>query len=44
MPAAAAAHGQAYSRGRTGIARALVVASLPGSLGVVLLATGLPGT
>lgn len=42
--AAAAAHGWAYSRGRTGTARALAVASLVGSLGVVLLATGLPPT
>lgn len=41
---AAAAHGWAYSRGRARTARALAVASLVGSLGVVLLATGLPPT
>ncbi|MFI1169564.1 hypothetical protein ACH4UM_39960 [Streptomyces sp. NPDC020801] len=41
---AAAAHGWAYSKGRAELARALAVASLAGSLGVVLLATALPAT
>jgi putative copper export protein len=42
--AAAAGHGIAYARHRTGPARALAVVSLVGSLGVVLLATALPAT
>jgi putative copper export protein len=41
---AAAAHGWAHSQGRPELARALAVASLVGSLGVVLLATALPAT
>jgi uncharacterized membrane protein len=41
---AAAAHGWAHARGRAELARALAVASLVGSLGVVLLATALPTT
>ncbi|MEN8652581.1 hypothetical protein ABCR94_18750 [Streptomyces sp. 21So2-11] len=41
---AAAAHGWAHSKGRPELARALAVASLVGSLGVVLLATALPAT
>lgn len=44
VSAAAALHGRAYSRGRPGTARALAVASLVGSRGAVLLATGLPPT
>jgi uncharacterized membrane protein len=40
----AAAHGWAYAKGRPELARALAVASLVGSLGVVLLATALPAT
>ncbi|MFI1420926.1 hypothetical protein ACH4VX_23710 [Streptomyces sp. NPDC020731] len=42
--AAAAGHGIAHARHRTGLARALAVVSLVGSLGVVLLATALPAT
>jgi uncharacterized membrane protein len=42
--ATAAAHGWAHARGRPEAARALAVASLVGSLGVVLLATALPAT
>ncbi|MFE7978914.1 hypothetical protein [Streptomyces shenzhenensis] len=41
---AAAGHGIAHAKGRAGLARALAVASLVGSLGVVLLATALPAT
>jgi hypothetical protein len=41
---AATAHGMATRRGRHGAARALAVASLVGSLAVVLLATALPST
>ncbi|MGW4896091.1 hypothetical protein ACWEQL_28130 [Kitasatospora sp. NPDC004240] len=41
---AAAVHGWAHAKGRAELARALAVASLVGSLGVVLLATALPGT
>lgn len=41
---AAAAHGAAHGKGRTELARGLAVASLVGSLGVVLLATALPAT
>ncbi|MEU1785306.1 hypothetical protein ABZ553_05350 [Streptomyces sparsogenes] len=41
---AAAGHGIAHSKGRAELARALAVASLVGSLGVVLLATALPAT
>ncbi|MGW0748164.1 hypothetical protein [Streptomyces sp. NPDC002587] len=41
---AAAGHGLAHAKGRSGLARALAVASLVGSLGVVLLATALPVT
>ncbi|MFJ3820714.1 hypothetical protein [Streptomyces nodosus] len=41
---AAAGHGIAHTRGRPELARALAVASLVGSLGVVLLATALPAT
>ncbi|WP_129843597.1 hypothetical protein [Streptomyces sp. RFCAC02] len=40
----AAAHGWAAAGGRRELARALAVASLVGSLGVVLLATALPAT
>ncbi|MFE6287738.1 hypothetical protein [Streptomyces sp. NPDC057877] len=40
----AAGHGIAHARGRTELARSLAVVSLVGSLGVVLLATGLPAT
>ncbi|MGW7359238.1 hypothetical protein ACWGI0_22070 [Streptomyces sp. NPDC054802] len=43
MPAAAG-HGIAHAKGRAGLARALAVVSLVGSLGVVLLATALPVT
>ncbi|MBB6174501.1 putative membrane protein [Nocardiopsis mwathae] len=39
----AAAHGWAHGRGRRDLARALAVAALVGSLGVVLLATALSG-
>ena len=42
--AAAAGHGIAHSRGHAALARALAVAALVGSLGVVLLATALPGS
>lgn len=42
--AAAALHGWGSSRGRPGFARTMAVASLAGSIGVVLLATGLPAT
>lgn len=41
---AAAGHGWAHARGRPQTARVLAVASLVGSLGVVLLATALPAT
>ncbi|MBB6347367.1 hypothetical protein ACWGH8_06180 [Nonomuraea muscovyensis] len=41
---AAGLHGWASGTGRAGTARALAVASLVGSLGVVLLATALPAT
>ncbi|MFJ3794573.1 hypothetical protein [Kitasatospora sp. NPDC090091] len=41
---AAAAHGWAHAKGRAELARALAVASLVGSLGVVLLAAALPAT
>ncbi|AJE44382.1 hypothetical protein [Streptomyces nodosus] len=41
---AAAGHGIAHTRGRAELARALAVASLVGSLGVVLLAAALPAT
>ncbi|MFE1785799.1 hypothetical protein ACFW9F_25305, partial [Streptomyces sp. NPDC059506] len=41
---AAALHGWAHGRGRPGLARALAVGSLAGSLGVVLLAAALPVT
>jgi uncharacterized membrane protein len=42
--ALAAGHGIAHAKGRAELARALAVASLIGSLGVVLLATALPAT
>ncbi|MEV4117153.1 hypothetical protein [Nonomuraea sp. NPDC049695] len=42
--AAAGAHGWASGAGRPRLARAMAVASLVGSLGVVLLATALPVT
>lgn len=41
---AAGLHGWASGAGRAGTARALAVASLVGSLGIVLLATALPAT
>ncbi|WP_151769806.1 hypothetical protein [Streptomyces abyssomicinicus] len=41
---AAAGHGIAHSRGRARLSRALAVASLVGSLGVVLAASALPAT
>ena len=41
---AAAGHGIAHAKGRAELARILAVASLVGSLGVVLLATALPST
>ncbi|MEV5985602.1 hypothetical protein AB0L85_11320 [Streptomyces sp. NPDC052051] len=41
---AAAAHGVAYAKGRPKTARVLAMASLVGSLGVVLLAAALPVT
>lgn len=41
---AAAAHGWANGAGRAALARAFAIASLLGSLVVVLLATALPGT
>ncbi|WP_217168072.1 hypothetical protein [Streptomyces sp. AC512_CC834] len=41
---AAAGHGVAHAKGRAALARALAVASLVASLGVVLLATALPAT
>ena len=41
---AAAGHGVAHAKGRPKLARSLAVASLVGSLGVVLLATALPAT
>jgi uncharacterized membrane protein len=41
---AAALHGWATGAGRPGFARVMAVASLVGSVGVVLLATGLPAT
>ncbi|GAB2783533.1 hypothetical protein GCM10027073_15310 [Streptomyces chlorus] len=44
LPAGAAGHGIAHSKGRTELARALVVVALAGSLGVALLATALPAT
>ncbi|WP_165986258.1 hypothetical protein [Streptomyces sp. YIM 98790] len=40
----AAGHGAAHARGRPETARLLAVASLTGSLGVVLLAAALPAT
>ncbi|MEV6120676.1 hypothetical protein AB0M23_09115 [Streptomyces sp. NPDC052077] len=40
----ASAHGLAHAKGRPRLARALAVASLAGSVGVVLLATALPAT
>ncbi|MFK4145389.1 hypothetical protein [Streptomyces sp. NPDC004065] len=40
----AAAHGWASAKGHRDLARALAVASLAGSVGVVLLATSLPAT
>ncbi|MFC5720844.1 hypothetical protein ACFP1Z_11770 [Streptomyces gamaensis] len=40
---AAAGHGWAYARGRAALARGLALASLVGSVGVVLLAAGLTG-
>ncbi|HEU5157525.1 MAG TPA: hypothetical protein VFU43_11055 [Streptosporangiaceae bacterium] len=39
---AAALHGMASSRGRAGLARAMAISSLIGSVGVILLATALP--
>ncbi|HEX6469762.1 MAG TPA: hypothetical protein VF069_11755 [Streptosporangiaceae bacterium] len=39
---AAGLHGMASGRGRTGFARAMAMASLVGSVGVILLATALP--
>ncbi|MEO3802248.1 hypothetical protein [Nonomuraea sp. B1E8] len=42
--AAAALHGVASAKGRPGLARAMAVASLAGSVGVILLATALPVT
>jgi len=42
--AAAGAHGWASGAGRPRLARVMAVGSLVGSLGVVLLATALPGT
>ncbi|MEU2287753.1 hypothetical protein ABZ614_38605 [Streptomyces sp. NPDC013178] len=41
---AAAGHGIAHAKSRADLARILAVASLVGSLGVVLLATALPST
>jgi len=41
---AAGLHGWATGAGRPGFARVMAVASLVGSVGVVLLATGLPAT
>ncbi|MFG3437357.1 hypothetical protein ACGF0J_08940 [Nonomuraea sp. NPDC047897] len=41
---AAGLHGWASGAGRAGAARALAVASLVGSVGIVLLATALPAT
>lgn len=41
---AAAGHGRALGAGNQGLARTLAIASLVGSLVVVLLATALPGT
>ncbi|MEV5408775.1 hypothetical protein AB0K60_08050 [Thermopolyspora sp. NPDC052614] len=41
---AAALHGWGTTAGRPGFARSMAVASLVGSVGVVLLATGLPAT
>lgn len=42
--AAASIHGWANGRGRPGLARAMAVASLTGSAGIVLLATALPNS
>lgn len=42
--AAAAGHGAAHAKGRADLARTLVLVSLVGSVGVVLLATALPAT
>ncbi|MEO3795060.1 hypothetical protein ABGB14_33025 [Nonomuraea sp. B10E15] len=42
--AAAALHGVASAKGRPGPARTMAVASLAGSLAVILLATALPVT
>jgi uncharacterized membrane protein len=39
---AAGVHGMASSSGRAGFARAMAVASLVGSVGIILLATALP--
>lgn len=41
---AAAVHGMASGRGHAVFARAMALASLVGSVGVILLATALPGT
>lgn len=41
---AAGLHGWASSAGRAGFARAMAMAALVGSVGVVLLASGLPAT
>ena len=41
---AVAAHGWAHNHARTDLARALALASLVGSFGIVLLATALPTT
>ncbi|MEU7002347.1 hypothetical protein [Nonomuraea sp. NPDC046570] len=41
---AAGLHGWASAAGRAGFARAMAMAALVGSVGVVLLATGLPAT
>jgi hypothetical protein len=41
---AAAGHGRATRAGNLGLARSLAIASLLGSLAVVLLATALPAT
>ncbi|MDF5758233.1 hypothetical protein [Spongiactinospora sp. TRM90649] len=41
---AAALHGWATGAGRAGFARGMAVASLAGSVGVVLVATALPGS
>ncbi len=41
---AATLHGWAQGKGRPSLARAMAVASLVGSVGVIVLATGLPAT